>query len=157
MASDERPLPLTREVPSPHIGPYPPRVLVVEASEPQRSAVVRALQRVGCHPIEASCAEEGWIAAMAYTIDLAMVSESLRDMSGAALVRLLRTSDEQRLRQLPIVGLTDHAGGEQSLSSSGVTCFVRSPYHETDVMQAILWVAEVYWADLECVANGLGE
>jgi CheY-like chemotaxis protein len=112
-----------------------------------------AVARAGCLPIEATCAEEGWILALSGAVDLVMVSQSLPNMSGAELIGLLRGSQDERLRQVPVIGLARHELCEHSLASVGVTCFVRSPYCEADVMRAIRWVAEVYWTDTDADAS----
>lgn len=130
------------------------RVLIVEESDSRRSAIALSLERAGCHPIEVACAEDGWIAAMSHAIDLVMVSHSLPDMSGAELVRLLRASQDKRLRQVPVIGLSHHELSEQSTVSEGVTCFIRGPHHEPDLIRAIRWVAEVYWSEAGRGADG---
>lgn len=149
MASHPHVLPLPESSPLRQLHPTHRRILVVDDHHSLRAAIALALRRIGCFPVEATSAEEGWIAASTSRFDLVLVSHSLPDMSGAELVRLLRGASEPRLRATPVIGLSHEEQCEQALLGIGVECVLRSPFRECDLMRAMRWVADVYWAEEE--------
>lgn len=129
-----------------HVVLRPPRVLVVHSDPTYRTQLGDALLRIGCHPVEATCAEEGLTWLDTDRIELALVTQRLPGMSGAEMIGLVRSSKDETLHDLPVIGLSSDEQSESELARAGVGCFVHHPFEEAELLRAVRWVAERFWA-----------
>lgn len=129
-----------------HVVLRPPRVLVVHSDRAFRRQLGDALLRIGCHPVEATCAEEGLTWLDSDRIELALVPQRLPGMSGAEMIGLVRSSKDETLHDLPVIGLSGDEQSETELARAGVGCFVHHPFEEAELLRAVRWVAERFWA-----------
>ena len=116
------------------------RVLVVDDSDAVRTVVAEMLASYGFVPVEAESAEGALRVAASERPDVAIVDQH----SGAQFVRLLRASPDERLRSLPVIGLSGRPWNEREFMAAGACCFVRKPVDVYRLARAIRWALEVY-------------
>jgi CheY-like chemotaxis protein len=58
-------------------------------------------------------------------------------MTGAELIRLLRTAPVQELRAMAIIGLSGRAGSERDLLGAGAGSFIAKPFGEAELLVAV--------------------
>ncbi len=124
------------------------RVLIVEDSEEVRTIVADIVAAYGFAPVAAESAEDAQRVACDAPPDVAIVDQHLPGASGAQLVQLWRTSPDERLRTLPVIGLSGRPWSERELSVAGACCFIRKPIEIPRLVQAIRWALEVYRPDV---------
>jgi CheY-like chemotaxis protein len=120
------------------------RVLLVDDSDVLRKLVAGLLAEHGFVPVEAESAEQALRVALTDPPDIAIVDQHLPGLSGAHLVQQLRASGEERLRTLPVIGLSGRVWAERDLMAAGACCFVRKPVEVPALVHALRWALEVY-------------
>lgn len=115
----------------------PARILIVDDNLPLRLLVAQALEERGYVTVAAESAEAALEAAGYAPPDLCVVDFFMPGMNGAELIRALRASPDERLRRVPVIGLTAYAGGEAELQSAGAALVVRKPWSEAAVLEAV--------------------
>jgi CheY-like chemotaxis protein len=125
------------------------RVLVLDDSAAVRTLVAEMIAPYGFVPVAAEDAETALRVAAAVRPDVAIVDQHLPGASGARFVHSLRASPEERLRTLPVIGLSGRPWSEGELMSAGACCFIRKPVDAHRLVQAIRWALEVYRPHVE--------
>lgn len=113
------------------------RVLVVEDSGAIRVLLAQILANHGYHPVEASSAERALHLAFSDPPGVAVIDHHPPGLSGAELIRTLRASGVGRLRTIPVVGISGFPGTERDLLTVGADAFVRKPFCETELLDAV--------------------
>ncbi len=112
-------------------------MLVVDDSEPIRSLLAQALR---AHGFAVRLAEDGFQAlrvAHATSHALAIVDQWMPGMTGAEVIRILRSSQRSDLRALPIIGLSGRPGSEKDLLCAGAGAFLAKPFGETELIATV--------------------
>jgi DNA-binding response OmpR family regulator len=119
----------------------PMSVLLVEMEPELRRACAEELARCGFHA-EAAAWEGAMLAAREAAPQVLVVDGTLEPARAARLVREVRSDD--RLAELPVVGIAAAGGAHQELMAAGAHCCLRSLSGPADVLRAVRWAAEVY-------------
>jgi CheY-like chemotaxis protein len=114
----------------------PAKILVVDDNLPLRLMVAQALEEQGYVTVAAESGEAALEAAAFEPPDLCLVDFFMTGMTGAQFIRELRASPDDRLRQLPVVGLTAYENGERELLEAGAALVLRKPWNEAVVLAA---------------------
>lgn len=113
------------------------RVLVVDDSEPVRTLLAQALRQHGFEVVAA----DGGMAALRLAYDLhpsvAIVDQWMPGMTGAELIRLLRSAPVPEVRRMPIIGLSGRSGSERDLLGAGAGSFISKPFGELELVAAV--------------------
>jgi len=115
----------------------PVRVLVVDDNHLIRRLLDLILEGAGHAAVEADSGEAALGFALADPPDLCIVDEAMPGMSGSQLIRALRTSPDQRLACVPVIGISGRAGAREDLLAAGATMFLPKPIEERAVLGAI--------------------
>jgi DNA-binding response OmpR family regulator len=115
----------------------PLRVLVVDDSAPVRDLLGKALRQQGFTVYQA----ETGIAALRLAFDVvpavAIVDQWMPGMTGAELIRLLRSAPRADVRGIAIIGLSGRPGSETELLGAGAHTFLAKPFGEEDLLAAL--------------------
>ncbi len=112
-------------------------MLVVDDSEPVRSLLARALRGRG---YAVTVADSGPAALrVAYDVfpAVAIIDQWMPGMTGAELVRLIRGSQDARVREIRIIGLSGRPGSEKELLGAGARVFLRKPFGGAELAAAL--------------------
>jgi two-component system KDP operon response regulator KdpE len=115
----------------------PARILVVDDNLPLRLMVAQVLEEQGYVTVAAESGEAALEAATHEPPDLCVIDFFMPGMSGAQLLRELRGSPDQRLRAVPVIGLTAYEHGERELLAAGAALVLRKPWNEAAVLAAV--------------------
>jgi CheY-like chemotaxis protein len=105
----------------------PKRILVVDDNALLRTLLTQSLEHAGYEAMSAESGEAALEALQLSPPDLCVVDQVMPGMSGAELIRALRASPDERLRSLPMLGLSGWDGAEQELLAAGAAVAVRKP------------------------------
>jgi CheY-like chemotaxis protein len=119
---------------------HPARILVVDDNLPLRLLVAQALEEHGYVTVAVESGEAALEAASYAPPDLCVVDYFMPGMNGAELIRELRASPDERLRRVPIIGLTAYQSGEAEMLASGAALVVRKPWNELEVLEAVMQI-----------------
>jgi CheY-like chemotaxis protein len=106
----------------------PLTILVVDDAEPVRTILLHALRLRGFNAIEADSGPAALRAILAAPPALVIVDQWMPEMTGAELVRRLRASQDSRVRDLPVIGLSGRPGSEFELLGAGAQTFLSKPF-----------------------------
>jgi DNA-binding response OmpR family regulator len=120
------------------------RVLVLEDSDDLRTIVADMISAHGFVPVAVESAETALESAAGERPALAIVDQNLPGASGARFVRLMRASSDERLRTMPVIGVSRRPWSERELIDAGACCFIRKPIDVHELVRAIRWALEVY-------------
>lgn len=110
-------------------------VFVVDDNVLTRTLVSDALRAIGYEPVPYPSAALA-LEALRASVPLAcVVDHNMPGMSGADLVKAVRASPDERLRALPIVGLT--ATFEEELLAAGASTCLKKPFSEASLAAAL--------------------
>jgi CheY-like chemotaxis protein len=115
----------------------PVRILVVDDAEPVRKILVQTLRAMGFEPSQADSGPAALRLALAAPPDVAIVDQWMPDMTGAELVRLMRSSSDARIRSIAIIGLSGRAGSERELLAAGALTFLPKPFRIVQLTAAL--------------------
>jgi DNA-binding response OmpR family regulator len=115
----------------------PHRVLVVDDSVAVRSLLAQALRQHGFAVFEADTGPAALRVAYDARPALAIVDQWMPGMTGAELIRLLRSAQLPELRAMAIIGLSGRAGSERDLLGAGAGGFLSKPFGETELLDAV--------------------
>jgi two-component system phosphate regulon response regulator PhoB len=121
---------------SAHPGAWRPhRVLVVEDNATLRTLLLLALESHGYVPLAAESCE----AAIDFLEehdppDAWIVDHTMPGMTGAELVRCLRASNDARLREAPVLGVTGRAESALELREAGAGQTLEKPLDERKLL-----------------------
>jgi CheY-like chemotaxis protein len=115
----------------------PVRILVVDDAEPVRKILVQTLRAMGFEPSQADSGPAALRLALAAPPDVAIVDQWMPDMTGAELVRLMRSSSDARIRSIAIIGLSGRAGSERELLAAGALTFLPKPFRIAQLTAAL--------------------
>lgn len=96
------------------------RVLVVDDNAEIRGLLRQILLAAGCFVVTADCAHLAYSLILSENFDVAFIDHQMPDMTGAELIRLIRSSARAEVRGLPLLGFSDEFGCAQ-LSAAGAT------------------------------------
>ena len=103
------------------------RILVVDDNDTLRTLIAQALESDGFVAIAASSGEEAIEVAHFSPPDLCLIDHVMPGMTGAELIRALRTSDDERLRKVPAIGLSAYEAARHDLLAAGAVRAVGKP------------------------------
>lgn len=103
------------------------RILVVDDNDTLRTLIAQALESEGYVAIAASSGEEALEVARFSPPDLCLVDHVMPGMNGAELIRALRSSDDERLRSVPSIGLSAYEAARHELIAAGAVGAVGKP------------------------------
>ena len=86
---------------------------------------------------EAGDGREAVRQAEALTPDVAIVDQWMPEMTGAELVRALRSSGDARVRSIAIIGLSGRPGSERELLAAGALTFLPKPFRLAQLTAAL--------------------
>uniref|UniRef100_UPI0025FA7C64 response regulator n=1 Tax=Prosthecochloris sp. TaxID=290513 RepID=UPI0025FA7C64 len=99
------------------------RVLLVDDSASNRELLAMNLTETGLQVALAENGAEGWHMLQTLEFDLLITDIRMPEMDGLELTRLLRTSENQRLRRLPIIGLSGAEEEAETAKALGIDEF----------------------------------
>ena len=99
------------------------RVLLVDDSASNRELLSMNLTETGLQVALAENGAEGWHMLQTLEFDLLITDIRMPEMDGLELTRLLRTSENQRLRRLPIIGLSGAEEEAETAKALGIDEF----------------------------------
>ena len=99
------------------------RVLLVDDSALSRTLLAMSLTDTGLQLSVAANGMEGWDMLQKEKFDLLITDIHMPEMNGIQLTRLLRTSNETNINQLPVIGLSGSAEEEQAAKAAGMDEF----------------------------------
>lgn len=117
--------------------PRPQRILVVDDNETMRKLLAFALEAEGYVAIAAECGEAALEVARFDPPDLAVIDQYMPGMTGADLVRALRACDDERLRRVPVIGLSGMEGGGRLLVEAGALAALPKPFEERPLLDLV--------------------
>jgi CheY-like chemotaxis protein len=120
------------------------RVLVLERNDGLRSLFASELEEAGLTAVQVDTWEAGLQSVLSDPPDAIVVDATLAPENGVAFVRAIRTAEDPRLRNMPIVGLGWARGADRELLEAGVDCCVRTLPVPGDVSRAVRWALDVY-------------
>ncbi|HSD19959.1 MAG TPA: response regulator [Anaeromyxobacter sp.] len=115
----------------------PVRILVVDDAEPVRKILVQTLRAMGFDPSQADSGPAALRLVLAAPPDVAIVDQWMPDMTGAELVRLMRSSTDARIRSIAIIGLSGRPGSERDLLAAGALTFLPKPFRIAQLTAAL--------------------
>ena len=108
----------------------PKRILVVDDNLPLRVLLAQVLEAAGYVAFLAESGEAALEVARFDPPDLCLVDQNMPGMTGAELIRALRTSSDERLRRIPAIGLTGLDRYAKDLVAAGALFALRKPIDE---------------------------
>lgn len=117
--------------------PAPQRILVVDDNETLRTLLAQALESNGYVALAADSGESALDVARFDPPDLCVVDQVMPGMSGSDLIRTLRASPDERLRRMPIIGLSGVAGADVALLDAGADVAIRKPFAEGPLIELV--------------------
>jgi len=108
----------------------PKRILVVDDNRPLRVMLAQVLERAGYVAFVADSGEAALEVARFDPPDLCLVDQNMPGMTGAELIRALRSSSDERLRRIPAIGLTGLERFAKDLVAAGALFALRKPIDE---------------------------
>ena len=120
----------------------PLRVLLVDDNEVIGHVLVEILRANRLEPVLASSAEDALRIASTDPPDVMVVDQGLPGLMGSDLIRIVRASEHEALRTVPIVGLSGRADSCAALVAAGASTFVRKPFRDLDLVAAIRAAAQ---------------
>lgn len=115
----------------------PKRILVVDDNLTLRVLLSQALEEAGYVAIAAESAEAALDVARFDPPDLWVVDHHMPGMDGAALIRELRRSADERLRSVPAIGLTGYEEAAQALVDAGAVCALGKACGEAPLLEQV--------------------
>jgi len=103
------------------------RILVVDDNETLRTLVAQVLESEGYVAIGAESAEAALEVARFAPPDLLLVDHVMPGMTGAQLIRELRSSGDERLRGIPAIGLSAYDAARHELIAAGAVAAIGKP------------------------------
>jgi len=113
------------------------RILIVDDNDLLRTLLAQALEHAGYQPIGAESGEAALEVLRRDPPDLCLVDEVMPGMGGAELIRILRESGDERLRDLPTIGLSGWANGERELLAAGAGNALRKPFQVGPLLENV--------------------
>lgn len=110
-------------------------IFVVDDNALTRTLVSDALRASGYEPVPYPSASLALDALRATAPVACIVDYTMPGMSGADFIKALRSSTDERLRSLPIIGLT--ARFEEELLGAGATTCLKKPFSEAALAAAV--------------------
>jgi two-component system phosphate regulon response regulator PhoB len=103
------------------------RILIVEDNETLRTLVAQALESNGYVAIAAESGEAALEVAHLAQPDLCLVDHVMPGMTGAEFIRFLRALADERLRSVPVIGLSAYERGREELVAAGAVAALGKP------------------------------
>jgi CheY-like chemotaxis protein len=117
--------------------PRAARILVVDDNETLRTLVAQALESEGYVAIAAESAEVALEVAEFEPPDLFLVDQVMPGMNGADLIRTLRSSGDERIRNTPAIGLSGYEGAQEELLAAGAVAAIRKPVAYSQLLEKV--------------------
>ncbi|NRB42774.1 MAG: response regulator, partial [Pseudomonadales bacterium] len=122
------------------------KILVVEDNVVNQMVARASLERLNCHVFIASCGQDALDNLERQSFDLVFMDMQMPDMSGPEVTRLIRASDNQQWKNLPIVAMTANVGKKdrQLCDDSGMNDFIGKPFTPEQLKQCInQWIGKM--------------
>lgn len=103
------------------------RILVVDDNDTLRTLIAQALESEGYVAMAASSGEEAIEVAHFSPPDLCLVDQVMPGMTGSELIRALRSSEDERLRTVPSIGLSAYEAARHELIAAGAVGALGKP------------------------------
>jgi CheY-like chemotaxis protein len=113
------------------------RILVVDDNEVLRTLVSQVLEAEGYVAIPAESAEAAMEAIRFAPPDLCIVDQVMPGMTGAELVRSLRSAPDERLRSIPAIGMSAYDGAQVELIAAGAVAALKNPLRYGPLLELI--------------------
>lgn len=113
------------------------RILVVDDNETLRTLIAQALESEGYVAIAAGSGEEALEVAHFSPPDLCVIDQVMPGMTGSELIRALRSSDDERLRTVPSIGLSAYDAARQDLVAAGAVGAIGKPVTYGDLFALV--------------------
>ena len=123
----------------------PARILVVDDNETLRTLVAQVLEAEGYVAIAAESGEAALEVARFAPPDLFLVDHVMPGMTGAELIRALRTSVDERLRNIPAIGLSAYDGARHELIAAGAVAAIGKPVAYGVLLEQVRRALEAAW------------
>jgi DNA-binding response OmpR family regulator len=119
---------------------FPPaalRVLIVDDNHLISRLLALIVEEAGFVSIEAESADAALDVAREEPPHVWLVDEVMPGTTGSELIRALRQSDDPRLSEAAVVGISGRVGARAELMGAGADAFVRKPVDEGAVLAAV--------------------
>ncbi|MBJ6765855.1 response regulator [Myxococcaceae bacterium JPH2] len=116
------------------------RVLLVDDSRSIRTLLKLYLMERGFEFLEANSAEEALAVVRHEPLDLVITDFNMPGVNGASFVRLLRLSDNPRVRKMPVLMMTSDERPQHVQAegvAAGVSAFLRKPAQCADLLATV--------------------
>lgn len=100
---------------------------MVDDNETLRTLVAQALESAGYVAIAAESGEAALEVARFAPPDLCLVDHVMPGMTGAELIRAFRSSGDERLHDIPAIGLSAYDGARRELLAAGAIAAIGKP------------------------------
>lgn len=121
------------------------RILIVDDNETLRTLVAQVLEAEGYVTIAADSGEAALEVARFAPPDLFLVDHVMPGMTGAELIRALRTSSDERLRCIPAIGLSAYDRGRHELLAAGAVVAMGKPVAYALLLEQVQSTLEASW------------
>ena len=115
----------------------PVRILVVDDAEPVRKILVQTLRAMGFDPSQADSGPAALRLVLTAPPDVAIVDQWMPDMTGAELVRLMRSSTDARIRSIRNHRSLWPSGQRAWLLAAGALTFLPKPFRIAQLTAAL--------------------
>lgn len=123
----------------------PARILVVDDNETLRTLVAQVLESEGYVAIAAESGEAALEVARFAPPDLFLVDQVMPGMTGAELIRTLRSSDDERLRIVPAIGLSAYDSARHELIAAGAVAAIGKPIAYGALLEQVRRTLDAAW------------
>ncbi len=123
----------------------PARILVVDDNETLRTLVAQVLEAEGYVAIAAESGEAALEVARFAPPDLFLVDHVMPGMTGAELIRSLRSSADERLRRIPAIGLSAYDGARHELIAAGAVAAIGKPVAYGVLLEQVRHTLDTAW------------
>lgn len=109
----------------------------MDDNEVLRALLSQALEYAGYDVIAAESGAAALEVAAGDPPDLCLVDHFMPGMTGAELIRALRTSSDPRLQAVPAIGFSGRDEAEEELRRAGALAILRKPLGEAPLVEAV--------------------
>jgi two-component system, OmpR family, phosphate regulon response regulator PhoB len=115
----------------------PARVLIVDDNAVLRILLAQLVECAGFEAIPVDSGEAALEVARADPPDVCLVDQLMPGMSGAELIRALRSSPDERVRHIPAIGVSALSGADRELMEAGAVAALHKPLTEGPLLDGL--------------------